>query len=91
MGPQQGHSGFGHRVKQSNLSYRKLTAGQEGKVAEGEFWAKGASEKCCRGPSGGINQPKGRSAGGAGRKSWIPDVDSNQMGGVGRRKTPGSR
>ena len=61
---------WGTGMKQSNLSYRKLTGGQEKKVVEREFWGEEPGRKAAEVQAGDTGKPaKGRS-GGAGRKGW---------------------
>lgn len=75
-------------MKQSNLSYRKLTGGQEEKVAEGEFWGEEPVRKAATEVQD--KQAKGRS-GGAGREGWIQMLTATRWEGGEGRKIPGSR
>lgn len=73
-------------MKQSNLSYRKLTAGQEEKVAEGEFWGEEPVRSAAE-VQAGDKSAKGRS-GGAARKGWIQMLTATRWVGWGREKDP---
>lgn len=81
---------WGTGMKQSNLSYRKLTDGQEEKVAEGEFWGEEPVRKAATEVQAGDKPAKGRS-GGAGREGWIQKLTATRGEGGEGKKIPGSR